>query len=66
MFGCHPLLLPSLNDPTEGVALKATEYIAKLQQLMSEHGDLECVDAYDNSISAPEEVEGAFVLADQA
>lgn len=46
--------------------MKASEYVARLQALIKEHGDLECVDASDEQIPTPEEVDGAFVLADRA
>lgn len=44
----------------------ASEYIAKLQELIAEHGDLICVDTYDNQIGEPEECDGTFVLADKS
>jgi hypothetical protein len=34
--------------------------------MVVEHGDLECVDASDEQIATPEEVDGVFVLADRA
>lgn len=46
--------------------MKASEYIDKLQALIDKHGDLECIDTYENLISDPEECEGDFVLAKEA
>lgn len=46
--------------------MRASEYIAKLQAKIAEHGDLDVEDAYGESMSEPEEVEGVFVLADTA
>ena len=44
----------------------ASEYIAKLQALINEYGDMECVDSYDEQIGDPEYIEGSFVLAFKA
>lgn len=46
--------------------MKASEYIKLLQALIERYGDLECVDANDEHIFPPEEVDGAFVLAESA
>lgn len=44
----------------------ASDYIRLLNDLVEEHGDLECVDTEDEDMNEPEEVEGKFVLADKA
>lgn len=47
-------------------AMRASEIIHALQLLMEEFGDLEVVDSYDDPIGDPEEIDGAFVIADKA
>ncbi len=50
--------------------MRASEYIRKIQDLVTTHGDLECVDAEDESMGEPEFSndldEPVIVLADKA
>lgn len=46
--------------------MRVSELLAQLQALMVDHGDLEVVDAYDDDITPPEEVDGKIVVADRA
>lgn len=56
------------NSPSEGSNMAtASEYVSKMQMLISVHGDLECVDAEGNPMGEPEfndDDEPCFVLAD--
>lgn len=45
--------------------MRALDYIQSLKDLVALHGALECVDAEDDAMSPPEEVEGVFVLAER-
>lgn len=51
--------------------MKASEYVHELNKLIEEHGDLELVDSFDESLSVPEHYEDSdsepvFVGADKA
>ena len=50
--------------------MKASELVTHLQKLMANHGDLECVDSYEDPITVPEfnddGGEELFVLAERA
>ena len=46
--------------------MKVSEMILELQRYLESYGDHEVVDAYDVSLSEPESVEGACVLAEKA
>jgi len=46
--------------------MKVSELIDELQAYLDANGDHEVVDAYDDPIPSPEEVEGVCVLAEKA
>lgn len=46
--------------------MKVSELIAELHAYLDANGDHEVVDAYDDSINGPEEVDGVCVLAEKA
>lgn len=46
--------------------MRVSELIAELHAYLDAHGDHEVVDAYDEPIDGPEEVEGSCVLAEKA
>lgn len=59
-------ILSNNTNKRKDILMKASEYVEKFKELIELYGDLECVDSRDEPMPEPEEVEGVFVLADNA